>query len=358
MGYNFYGSGSSTSGPSSPLTGGSYNMNNTVYTQYRQVQQNHPEKLILGVPYYGNHWTTDTADPRSSVVDHIEPLTFAVAQSQSQTYGLLWDSISQTPWYRYHDGAHWHQVWFDNADSLRLKYQLALNAGLQGVGMWCLGNDSGRTEPWDLLYEQFILGCRPPWAAVLIGQSYPATMTVDSTATAWVEFQNTGGQAWLQGEVNLGTWNPQDRTSPFHTLGDWINPQRPSGMDSALCLPDGICRFTFILTAPNTPGQYSECWRPVKEGTAWFGPTDVGFQITVVPRPIPGDFDGDEDVDQEDFGRLQVCLLPTGLPQGDPACAKADLNGDTYTDSSDVAIFAGCLSGAGNPGEPDCADKP
>lgn len=29
-----------------------------------------------------------------------------------------------------------HQVWFDDKESLKLKYDMALNIGLRGVGMW------------------------------------------------------------------------------------------------------------------------------------------------------------------------------------------------------------------------------
>lgn len=353
MGYDFYGSWSTTSGPSAPLTGGSYNVTNTVYTQYRQVQQTHPEKLILGVPYYGNHWTTSTSSARSTRIAHVGSVTFAKAQVDSATYGLLWDATSQTPWYRWHDGTNWHQVWFDNADSLRLKYQLALDAGLQGVGMWCLGNDPGRNELWDLLQEKFINGCREPWDAVVLAQEFPSTMMVGDSATAYVEFQNTGGQNWVQGEVNLGTWDPQDRTSSFYTADDWISAQRPATADSALTSPDGTCRFTFTITAPSTPGVYNESWRLVKEGTTWFGPTDVTFQITVTPRPMPGDFDNDEDVDQADFGFLQNCL-DSGMVMPSPSCVKADLNGDIWVDSRDVTVFTRCMRGPNVPGDTTC----
>lgn len=155
MGYAFYGSWSSTSGPNAPLTGGSYNITNTVLTQYGTVTQNNPEKLILGVPYYGNHWTTVSSAARSAMIDYVGSTRFYNDEPNSQNYGLLWESLSQTPWYRWHDGSTWHQVWFDNADSLGLKYDLALDHDLQGVGMWALEYDGARDELWDLLDEKF-----------------------------------------------------------------------------------------------------------------------------------------------------------------------------------------------------------
>ncbi len=161
MGYAFYGSWSTSSGPEAPLTGGSYNITNTVTVQYAQVTQNHPEKLILGLPYYGEHWTTQSSAARSSVISYVGSTRFRDTQTQSQTYGLLWDAASQTPWYRWQVGTTWHQVWADNAESLGLKYGLARQHGLQGVGMWALNYDGTRPELWDELNRQFRLPCLP-----------------------------------------------------------------------------------------------------------------------------------------------------------------------------------------------------
>ncbi len=158
MGYAFWGSWSSTSGPNSPLVGGTYNITDTVLDQYGTVTQDHPEKLILGLPYYGHHWTTSSSAARASVTGFVGSTRFYNDEPGSQTYGLLWDSASQTPWFRWHDGASWHQVWFDNAESLGLKYDLAITHNLQGVGMWALGYDGARPELWDQLEAQFS-GC-------------------------------------------------------------------------------------------------------------------------------------------------------------------------------------------------------
>jgi PKD repeat protein len=74
--------------------------------------------------------------------------------------------------------------------------------------------------------------------------------------------------------------------------------------------------------------------------------------ITVM---IPGDFDGDDDVDQEDYGHLQECMSGTGFIQNDPACLDALLDQDNDVDVTDVNIFRLCASGANNPADPGCA---
>ena len=71
---------------------------------------------------------------------------------------------------------------------------------------------------------------------------------------------------------------------------------------------------------------------------------------------VPGDIDHDGDVDQSDFGLLQVCLFGNSLPQPDPDCLKAKLDGDDDVDGGDVTLFQRCMSGAGAPGHPGCAN--
>lgn len=71
---------------------------------------------------------------------------------------------------------------------------------------------------------------------------------------------------------------------------------------------------------------------------------------------VPGDFDHDGDVDQDDAGFMQACLSGPGNPQLNPACAEALMDDDADVDQDDLTLFLGCMSGANVPGDPDCAD--
>ncbi len=155
MGYDFFGSWSSTTGPSAPLIGGNYNVTNTIFDQYATVTQFYPEKLILGVPYFGPHWTTVTGNEGSNIINYERAERFRDAQPFANTYGVNWSTKYKNTWYNYSDGSKNHQVWFDNDSSLSLKYDLAISKKLKGVGMWALGYDGARTELWDLLSKKF-----------------------------------------------------------------------------------------------------------------------------------------------------------------------------------------------------------
>ncbi|MHC4796701.1 MAG: thrombospondin type 3 repeat-containing protein, partial [Planctomycetota bacterium] len=76
------------------------------------------------------------------------------------------------------------------------------------------------------------------------------------------------------------------------------------------------------------------------------------------PVLIACDFDHDNDVDQEDFGHLQVCMSGSGLKQSDPNCSDADLDYDLDVDNDDFNHFQKCISGANVPADPYCIDLP
>lgn len=159
MGYAFAGGWSTQTGANAPLTGGSINITDTLLDEYAPLASTMPEKLILGVPYYGGHWTTASAQPNATVVQWQGSTRFREDAATVNQYGRQWDPVSQTPWYHWMSEGDTHQVWYDDRESLGLKWQLAQDHDLQGVGMWALNYDGTRTELWDELSERFVEGC-------------------------------------------------------------------------------------------------------------------------------------------------------------------------------------------------------
>jgi len=164
MGYDYHWSGSSHSGAVAPLRGGTYNVTNTVL-DYLVASNYHPEKLILGVPYYGYEWKTNSNKPGSGIISSVGSRTYQQAETAAQHYGKRWDSYSQTPWYTFTDGSNWHQCWYDDSLSLSLKYNLVLEKDLSGIGIWALGYDGPRKELWGALRDHFVssLDSIPPF---------------------------------------------------------------------------------------------------------------------------------------------------------------------------------------------------
>ncbi len=160
MGYAFWGKWSTTSGPNAPLVGFTHDITATVTVDYGVPVAKYPEKVILGVPYYGHTWTTTSSSAYSATIDFISSTRFRTAQPESEIYGLLWDTKSQTAWYKYQN-TNWYQTWYDDVLSLDKKYDLANNKNLAGVGMWALGYDGSRQELWNLINFKYGDGSLP-----------------------------------------------------------------------------------------------------------------------------------------------------------------------------------------------------
>ena len=153
MGYDYYYSGSSSTGPNSPLTGNGYSISWTV-NDYLNKTNNQAEKLIIGYPYFGFEWPATSSSAGASTTDNGTAKFYAEMEGNALSYGKLWHESSQTPWYRYQN-PNWVQGWYDDSLSLSLKYDFAINNNLLGVGIWALGYDGTNPELWDLLSAKF-----------------------------------------------------------------------------------------------------------------------------------------------------------------------------------------------------------
>ncbi|MCF6268344.1 MAG: glycosyl hydrolase family 18 protein [Melioribacteraceae bacterium] len=165
MGYSFWGAWSSTAGPNAPLTGFTHDITSVVTVDYGVPVSKYPEKLILGVPYYGHEWKTETKNAYSKVDTasggYQGSTRFYNDIDNADMYGLLWDNVSQTSWFRWQEGSQWNQTWFDDVQSLDKKYDLAIAQNLGGVGMWALGYDGDKQELWNLINYKFGPGTLP-----------------------------------------------------------------------------------------------------------------------------------------------------------------------------------------------------
>eukprot|EP01098_Paradermamoeba_levis_P007045 TRINITY_DN2927_c0_g6_i1.p1 TRINITY_DN2927_c0_g6~~TRINITY_DN2927_c0_g6_i1.p1 ORF type:complete len:424 (-),score=93.29 TRINITY_DN2927_c0_g6_i1:42-1211(-) len=133
-----------------------------------------PEKLVLGVPWYGYDYTcvrNQTQGGRGGVkiqweeneqseaeLCYINLVPFrgvncSDAAGVQRDYGTLmmllannatdggrhWDEGFKSPFFTYFNAsapAERHQVWYDDPESLRYKFEVAKTLNLRGVGMW------------------------------------------------------------------------------------------------------------------------------------------------------------------------------------------------------------------------------
>jgi len=167
MAYDYHWSGSAFTGPVAPLGGwGTYNVAWTV--QDYQTWGALPGQLLLGVPYYGYRWDAVSGAAGAQTTSSGVARTYSQAKADADLHGTLWDAPSSTPWVHWQDPG-WKQLWFDDDESLRAKYQLVLDEGLAGVGIWALGYDGALPELWLALGQSFSSASGAPQAPLATG---------------------------------------------------------------------------------------------------------------------------------------------------------------------------------------------
>jgi len=168
MAYDFHRPSSDQSGPVAPVGGIGVHAEYDIKTMIKDYLAHAPaSKLILGVPYYGYNWVVTSSNPNSARIPGNDYIGF----SQSQTYenvmetilrakpNLNWDVLGLTPYFSYvsPETGSVRQVYYENEESLKAKYELAKNNNFAGVGIWALGYDGGYQELWKLLNDEFVL---------------------------------------------------------------------------------------------------------------------------------------------------------------------------------------------------------
>ena len=160
MGYDYYYSGASKPGPVAPLMPSSRwgaQLCDDYSVRYYLGKMTNASHLYLAVPYYGRKWkAASTALGASSLGSaYSSSPVLSTCASSASTYGRKWDSDGSVPYFTYTDsaGAAW-QCFYDDVESLGLKYDYVNSKGLGGVGIWALSHEPGTAKFWNLLYEK------------------------------------------------------------------------------------------------------------------------------------------------------------------------------------------------------------
>ena len=190
MDYDMYGNLPGQAAPNAPVNGWSYDDQLSV-SQY--VSKAPASKVLLGVPYYGYKWST-LSGPNNS---RPGPYATATSTQSADTYGDIlsefacaqqlqgfWDYTAQSPWASWWSpaandpcgGNHnsWRELYYDDAASLGIKYDLVNSYGLRGGGPWALGYDSNpdlstpnsAPELWAVLASKFGTAWPGPYHAI------------------------------------------------------------------------------------------------------------------------------------------------------------------------------------------------
>ena len=96
-----------------------------------------PEKIWLGIPNYGYDWPLPFVQGQTRATSISN--RYAVQLALRYNAEIQFDERAQTPWFQYQDERGiLHEVWFEDARSIRAKLALIPKYGLRGAGYWNL----------------------------------------------------------------------------------------------------------------------------------------------------------------------------------------------------------------------------
>lgn len=190
--YEYPFAGRAVAGPVAPLEDGPGAAGSVSASVAHYLRQGAPkEKLILGVPYFGKKWQTQSVDPPSSALDQGEIILFSQFMEAYRDHALQWDTTSAGSYRSWMKGDQSWQVWVDDYRSLSRKYQFVKQNDLAGVGIWALGYDHGQDALWELIRDR-LANCD----AVATQNYNERTSVLDGETSAE---RNTYNWMWMMG---------------------------------------------------------------------------------------------------------------------------------------------------------------
>ena len=156
MGYGYHWSGSSNAGPTDPLYGG----NGTPWSQWSLswtvddylAKGADPDRVILGLPLYGNSYPTANNDVPTSNLGSGSAIFYEEANALAATHGEFYEAGSLSP-YTF-DGSE--QTWYPTADSVLERIDYAMDADIGGFGFWALHYDETDPALWDGIHDRTV----------------------------------------------------------------------------------------------------------------------------------------------------------------------------------------------------------
>ncbi|MFD1037778.1 LysM peptidoglycan-binding domain-containing protein [Virgibacillus byunsanensis] len=108
-------------------------------------------KILMGIPLYGRDWRIPWEEgTRARTVSPQE----AVQLATSYGVAIEYDDTYQSPFFRYVDEtSQEHEVWFEDARSMRAKYDTVIEYRLRGASYWVLGIPF--PQNWPVLQNNF-----------------------------------------------------------------------------------------------------------------------------------------------------------------------------------------------------------
>jgi endonuclease/exonuclease/phosphatase family metal-dependent hydrolase len=170
--------------------------------------------------------------------------------------------------------------------------------------------------------------------------SIPPLPAIEATPTSLREQVIVGGTVPAQ-VVTIEDCGEGTLSFTAEADADWLHASPSTGVATSAAQSLSITFDSAALPV----GRY-EATLTIRDANAGNSPQAIPVELVVTG--VPGDFDGDRDVDLVDYGFFLYCFNGPGQPTR-PNCEGADLDGDGDVDLADFGVFIGCYGGPNRP---------
>jgi spore germination protein YaaH len=267
MGYDFRTGSSSYAGSIDPLTSprNVYDLTQVVNSYKSKISVS---KIILGLPWYGIAWSTTSHGLNANVLtgSGCSPTSvfFNRAAALAAQNGRNYDSIEQSAWTAYQldcgdkdangqPTLTWRELYYDDAQSLGVRYDMINYWNLRGMGIWALGYDAGYPEMTSLIANKFLTDKTPPVAGIV---NLPAVQSDEGFPVSWTARDDWNGVVSYDVQVSTDG-------GPF---ADWL-----TGVTATEASFQGLDGHTYSFRVRAT------------DGVGNVGPWDVPYTYTAEP---------------------------------------------------------------------------
>ncbi len=320
MGYAYYYSNSGNAGPTDPLYhfGSSYNytLSKTV-TDYLDKGAD-PNKLVLGLPYYGYEYpTVSTAIPSATSGSGYAVTFQQIMNNTSGNYSAAnetWEYNTFSTNYTFNSGGT-HQAFINDEFDMSERLEFINHRDIAGMAIWALGYDYNYTDYWSAIEDNFTDCAVHPCSDTLYDmggptrdyyddENYTYTITADNASSINLAFDTIDIEAtydFLYVYDGPTTASPQIPGSPFSGQYAGFNWTSSSNAVTFRFTSDGATNndgWKIVYTcnqdteAPSTSIDSGNNWE-TQDFNVSYTDTDVGMGVDKCFYLV-SDFDGSE----------------------------------------------------------------
>lgn len=162
MAYDYHRRSSVQAGPVAPIFGGEKSWDGDISQHLRKfISLMPPEKILLGMPFYGYEWqTTDASSqsptyPETGATATVARVAEILARKDELQVTENWNDQALAPFLSYVEEGNTYIIYYENPRSISYKLDLVNQLDLGGVAIWALGYEGEDRVLWDVIDQKF-----------------------------------------------------------------------------------------------------------------------------------------------------------------------------------------------------------